>query len=237
MPKIVTRIYRLNACSRAQRERIRDAQLEAARVYESCVSLHADARATHDKWPGRTQLQEQTKGLFALHSQTVQIVCHEFLANVETTLALRKAGDRRASFPKKSAKYRPLSWPAQAVCVRGNHVLLPMGRGRKSLVFDRPADFPEVFGTVRLCFDGGRYSLHVPVERELEASVEALGESVLAACDLGEIHLGALVTTAGDALVVSGRGIRSVKRRRHKQLGRLPESAAAARRARSGIDA
>ena len=31
-----------------------------------------------------------TKGQFALHSQTVQMVCHQFLANVDTARELRK---------------------------------------------------------------------------------------------------------------------------------------------------
>lgn len=213
-----TLIFRLNNCAEAQRLCIRDAQLETARVYEQCIGLHAQARATHAPWPKRQQLQEATKGRYALHSQTIQMVCHEFLANVETACELRRGGDRRAQYPKRSAKYRPLMWPAQAVSVEGHRIVLPMGRGRKSLVFDKPADFPDEFGNVKLVFDGGRYALHVPVELP---DVPLHEQGIQAACDLGEIHLGALVTTEGDAVVVSGRGIRADKRLRHKQLGQI----------------
>ena len=39
--------------------------------------------------------------------------------------------------------------------------------------------------------------------------------------DLGEIHQAAVTTTTGAALVVSGRGIRSLKRRHNKALGQI----------------
>jgi len=212
-----TLIFRLGACPLGQRERVRAAQLETARLYEHCIELHAQARAAKAPWPKRKQLQEATRGRYALHSQTLQMVCHEFLSNVETTAQLRRQGDRKARYPARSAKYRPLSWPAQAVCLEDKRIVLPMGRGRKSLVFERPADFPLEFGNVRLVFDGGRYALHVPVEQDSED----LAGDARAACDLGEIHLGALVDTQGQAVVVSGRGIRSLKRKRHQQLGKL----------------
>jgi putative transposase len=216
---IRTLVYRFPPSTPAQRQQIRDAQMEAARVYDLCCEMHRATRAERAPWPKLMDFQAATRGgKFALHSQTTQLVFHEFLANVETACELRRGGDRRAQYPKKSAKYRPLMWPAQAVRVEENRLLFPMGRGRKSLVFDRPHDFPADFGNVKLCFDGGRYALHVPVEIP---DVQVGEGGVHAAIDLGEIHLGALVTTEGDALVVSGRGIRSDKRLRHKQLGEI----------------
>jgi putative transposase len=218
-----TSIFRLNRCGKPQRECIRDGQLESAKVYEFCIEMHAAARAAKEPWPKRKELQEATRGRFALHSQSIQMTCHEFLANVETTCELRRNGDRRANFPKRTAKYRPLMWPAQAVVVKDKYIVLPMGRGRKSLVFDKPEGFPAEFGNVKLVFDGGNYALHVPVELP-DVDLKTCG--VQAACDLGEIHIGALVTVEGDAVVVSGRGIRSVKRKRHMQLGQIAKKRA-----------
>ena len=42
-----------------------------------------------------------------------------------------------------------------------------------------------------------------------------------ATVDLGHIHPSAVVTNDGDALIVSGRGIRSLKRQHNKQLGEI----------------
>jgi putative transposase len=144
-----TRVFRLSACSREQR--IREAQREAARVYAHCAALHTAARHAHARWPGRRELQAATRGQFALHSQTVQAIRDEFLANIETTRALRRKGCRAARYPQWQAEarpqtvaaYRPLTWPAQAVALQHGRLILPMGRGRKSLVFARPDGFPE----------------------------------------------------------------------------------------------
>ena len=63
-----------------------------------CRDLHHAARKGRTPWPWCDALQKSTKGLFALHSQTVQMIGHAFLANIETTLQLRKAGNRKARY-------------------------------------------------------------------------------------------------------------------------------------------
>src|SRR6266496_2250801 len=79
------RIYRLDHLPRVLAARLRDAQMEAARVWTMCRDLHQAARHHQLPWPTRDDLQKATKGRFALHSQTVQMICHAFLANVQTT--------------------------------------------------------------------------------------------------------------------------------------------------------
>src|ERR1041384_7223718 len=129
------RIFPLRDLSKGQRLYLKAAQMEAARVWRYGVERHRQARQEHVKWPGRKQLQEETKGgQYALHSQSVQMVTHQFLANVETIAELRKA-DKRHRYPHHAKKYMTVDWPAQAVSRNGHRLLLPMGRGRKSLTF------------------------------------------------------------------------------------------------------
>jgi putative transposase len=90
-----------------------------------------------------------------------------------------------------------------------------MGRGRRSLVFK--LDLPEPIGSVKLVWKDG-YELHVSV---LAIPTETVPGPVQATVDLGEIHQAAVTTNTGMALVVSGRGIRSLKRRHHMALGQL----------------
>jgi putative transposase len=66
------KIYQLKNLSHTQYQRLREAQQEAALVWNACVALHKDARMNHLKWPGRDALQKATKGRFALHSQSIQ---------------------------------------------------------------------------------------------------------------------------------------------------------------------
>jgi putative transposase len=209
------RIYRLNGLARSTRARLRATQMEAARVWNMCRERHQEARLQHRPWPGRDKLQTATKGgQFALHSQSIQMVCHQFLANVETTRQL-KPTHPRMRYPYKPKQYMTVQWPALAVSRQGKRLILPMGRGRKALCFR--LNLPARIGGVSLVWNGA-YEVHVLVPAP--ASTEAPG-AAQATIDLGEIHLAAVTTTTGQGLVVSGRGIRSLKRRPNKSLGQL----------------
>jgi hypothetical protein len=107
------------------------AQQEAAQVWNCCMETHKAARLHHERWPGRTELQKATKGRFALHSQSVQMVVHAFLANVLATRQLRQTFPQmKMRYPYKTKRFYPVSWPAQAVSRERGRVVLPMGKGQ-----------------------------------------------------------------------------------------------------------
>src|SRR5215475_2756995 len=162
------------------RRRLYEAQQEAARVWTVCRDLHLAARQQHTRWPDRDELQQATKGQFALHSQTVQMVCHQFLANVDTARELRQT-NRTIRYPSKDKRFFPLYWPAQAVSVERGRIVLPMGRGRPSLVFK--LDLPEHIGACKLVWKDG-YELHVSVP---VSPAETAPGQAHATVDLGEI--------------------------------------------------
>jgi putative transposase len=208
------RIYRLIGLRPQYQARLRSAQMEAARVWTLCRDLHLTARTARTRWPNRDDLQQATKGQFALQSQTVQMLCHAFLANIETARELRKTNPK-IRYPYKDKRFYPLLWPAQAVSRERGRVVLPMGRGRPSLVFH--LDLPEHSGACKLVWNDG-YELHVAVPA---SRAEGAPGQAQATVDLGEIHQAAVTTTTGAALVVSGRGIRSLKRRHNMALGQI----------------
>jgi putative transposase len=211
----MVRIYRLKGLAPPTRERLRAAQMEAARVWNVCCQCHQDARLGHLPWPDRDALQQATKGgQFTLHSQSIQMVCHQFLANVETTRQL-KPTHPHMRYPYKPKQYMAVQWPAQAVARQGKRLILPMGRGRKALCFRLL--LPARIGAVTLVWRGG-YELHVTVPTPTAPSPEGEAQATI---DLGEIHLAAVTTSTGQGLIVSGRGIRSLKRRHNKSLGQL----------------
>ncbi len=206
-------IYPLKDLSPTLFRRLRDAQMEAAQVWNLCMHMHKDARMHHEKWPERDELQKATKGRFALHSQSVQMVAHAFLANVDTARQLRQMHPQmRMRYPYKDKRFYPVMWPAQAISREQGHVVLPMGRGRKSIVL--PIDLLENSGACTLVWNKG-FELHVCVEREQVR--HAPGDNH-ATVDLGEIHLAAVTTNTGKAMIVTGRGIRTLKRQRTMQL-------------------
>jgi putative transposase len=222
LPMNMVKIYQVNHLSPKQFQRCKAAQMEAAKVWNGCMQTHKAARLSHTQWPGRDALQKATKGRqFELHSQSVQMIVGAFLANVETTRELRQTHPQmQMKYPWRTKRFYPVKWPAQAVSKERGRVVLPMGRGRPSLVL--PLDLPEKSGACTLVWNQG-FELHVCVEMP---QAEVAPGTVQATVDLGEIHLAAVTTNTGKAMIVTGRGIRSLKRQRTKQLGQIARSQA-----------
>jgi putative transposase len=210
------KIYYLNHLSHQRFQRLKAAQMEAARVWNVCLEAHKAARLSHTPWPRRDALQKVTKGQFALHSQSVQMVVQAFLATTLTTRTLRQSHPQmKMKYPWREKRFYPVKWPAQAVSREQGHVVLPMGRGHPSLVL--PIELPQNSGACTLVWNHG-FELHVCLQ--IKRREQAPGD-VHATVDLGEIHLAAVTTNTGKAMIVTGRGIRSLKHQRSKQLGKI----------------
>ena len=218
------RIYPLKDLDWKTRTRLKAAQMEAARVWRYCLERHQQARSQHMPWPSRDNLQRETKGgQYALHSQSIQMVCQQFLANIDTIKQLRQTNPRHR-YPHHPKKYMTVYWPAQAVSRQGQRLILPMGRGRRPCSFHL-SDLPDHVGAVSLVWRGG-YELHVMVHAHLPPSPAAsaaanFDQPVQATADLGEIHQVAVTTSTGSGLIVTGRGMRTIKRQYNKVHGQL----------------
>jgi hypothetical protein len=124
------RIVVLNQLSKFTSNLLKVGQMDAAKVWNRCRDALQSAIKERTNWPDRDTLQKLTKRKFGLHSQSVPMVCHAFLANVKTTIELRKQGRKEVRYPYKEKRFYPLSWPAQAMALDGDRIILPMGRGR-----------------------------------------------------------------------------------------------------------
>ena len=140
-----TRVYHLTSLSPSAFRRLKAAQQEAAQVWNVCVDAHRQARMSQTRWPDQNDLHQLTKGRFALHSQSVQAVFRAFLGTIETTRKLRREHpEMQMKYPWREKRFYPVHWPAQAVSVEKGRVVLPMGKGRPSLVL--PLALPEHTG-------------------------------------------------------------------------------------------
>ena len=129
--------------------------------------------------------------------------------------ACLKATQMKMKYPWREKRYYPVKWPAQTVSRENGRVALPMGNGRKSLVL--PLELPENSGACTLVWNNG-FELHVCVE---VPQAETTPGGNHATVDLGEIHLAAVTTNTGRALIVTGRGIRSLNKVCKRSLRRV----------------
>lgn len=195
---------------------IHEGQQESARVWNFCSEMHKKVREERKKWPRRDDLQKQTKRKFSLHSQSVQMVCHTFLANVNTACQIKKI-NKRIRLPYKEKRFYPLMWPKQAIKWEEGALTLPMGRKRGSLRLKVDLERVEI-GSCKIIYDGS-YQLHVVIETP--PPKKESDPPLRATVDLGQIHLAAVTIETGKSLVVSGRGIRTLKRNRSRAFGKI----------------
>ncbi|MCB1075843.1 MAG: transposase [Simkania sp.] len=207
------KIIRLKNLSSKTKNLILKGEKESARLWNFCKETHKKARESREKWPKKEDLRQGAKNLeLNMHSQSIQATIAQFLANVDTACQIKKE-NKKIRLPYKEKRFYPLMWPKQAVSIQKGRILLPMGRGRPSLILPMNTDNIEP-GACTLVWKNG-YELHLVYEQEDVPKVES---DIKATVDLGQIHLAAVMASNGQSLVVSGREIRAQKRQINKAI-------------------
>ena len=215
------RTVSLKGLSRRQASIVSEGQREAARVWTACRDRHRKARQERTPWPTRDEYHKATPGgRFAPHSQSIQQVFRAFDAAVDSAGKNRRNGGQEIRYPYKDKRFYPLMWSAQAMHREARRMVLPMGRGRPSLVFPRPVWLSRKCAC-QMVWNGVHNELPISLEEPDSHTPDWGTTEKHATVDLGQIHQAAVVTNTGEALVVSGRGIRSLKHQQSKQLGEI----------------
>ena len=135
---------------------------------------------------------------------------------------LRLSGRKEIRYPWRDKTFYPLYWPEQAMAIQGNLIVLPMGRGRQSVVLRKP-EWLAAPVACKIIWNRCQYELHLTVEHPITPAVE---NGCQATVDLGQIHQCAVTTNTGQGFIVSGRGIRAEKRRMNKMHGSFAQKMA-----------
>jgi len=192
---------------------------EAGRCWTAMLSAHIESRG--GKWLSSSDLKKMFKGRYALHSQTIQALAEKLEANVDAAYKLRKS-DPEARYPYRAKKHQTVVWKETAIHLLDNgKLLLSNGKNNRPLVLSVPAEYIGIdICKVELTWRADHYELCLTIDIGVVNPPRKLTGQI-AGVDLGEVNIAAVVTEAGDALVVSGRMLRSVKRLRNKRHAAL----------------
>jgi putative transposase len=207
-----TDLKRLYACNR-----------ESALVWNECLRLAKEYSLQYGRWISKSELQQQTKGKFHLHSQSIQAVCHKYVFARQSAQQAIQQGLRHARYPYRKKKYFHTKWSKDGFKVYENgKIELSMGvhnRKREKPIIVYTSNLPQ--GTIKeieCCYDNGWY-LAVTYEDGQEAKAYQPRRSV--GVDLGEIHTMAAFCENGQGLLITGRKVRSLHRLRNKKLAEI----------------
>ncbi|MFJ8531726.1 RNA-guided endonuclease InsQ/TnpB family protein [Bacillus sp. NPDC094106] len=203
-------------------QRLFDCNRISSSIWNECLHIAKQYSLSQDgKWINKTLLQKELKGKYALHSQSIQAVAHKYLFARDATHQAIKKGIKTARYPYKQKKNFNTKWVDKGFRIYPNgKIELSMGRGRNPIVVQiNPLALPrETIKEIECCYDNGLY-FAVSFEDGVQPCPSLGTRSV--GVDLGEIHSIASFCENGEALIITGRKIRSIQRLRNKKIAEL----------------
>ena len=199
----------------------RTLQKETAKVWNATCAVHRMVYTKHHCWLGEGAMKNFVKGKYGIHSQSSQAVVETYFEACERTKSLHEKGHTDWRYPHRRKRFFTVTWKPLGINHEGQILKLSNGRGREPLSLNLPERLSSsVIKLVQLVWRRNQYWLHVAVEKP---ALQKIQGNVNAAIDPGEIHA-CTVTDGDEALVVSGRLLRSLHRLRNKALRRFQKA-------------
>lgn len=198
---------------------------KSALVWNDCLEIAKNFAISFGKWINQTELQKATKGKYAIHSQSIQAVVHKYVWSRDAAKKARDKGYTENKYPYKKKNHFNTKWAKDGFVIYENgKIELKMGnwggKRQQPLVIwvDKEAVHGKLVKEIELIYDR---KLMLSMSYEDGVSVKESTSSHIASIDEGEIHAIAAVSDHNEAIIVTGRKLRSIKRLRNKKGAEL----------------
>jgi putative transposase len=199
---------------------------ESGKVWNYVLKLDKEYRENNGgKWIERNELQKLTKRCADLPAKCIHHVCYKYIESRDAAKKARQGNGEGNLYPHRFKKYFNTIWDYQTVKQKSNHLLLQKQsiqvNGKRK--YQKPVkvyskDIPNNIVQVELIYRNG---LKLSIKYKEEAKYLQIKSDNHAAIDLGEIHSITGIDSCGNGIIITGRKIRSIKRLRNKELGKL----------------
>ena len=205
-------------CNREDLNRLFACNRISALVWNKILELQ------REKLRSKGDLQRMLKGLYPINSQSVQAVTDKYCAACLATKSARDNGLANKYQWRHKRNY-PTTWKADGFKLLGNRLKLSLGifAGKRQKPIEvklPPSTLKTLEGVklqqVSLVWDGW-LKLAIVIDDGKE-SAPAVQSDVTCGIDLGEIHSIAAFESGGNAIIITGRLLRSVKQYQQKKL-------------------
>lgn len=208
-------------CNREDLNRLFACNRISALVWNKILELQ------REKLRSKGDLQKELKGLYPINSQSVQAVTDKYCAACLATKSARDNGLKR-KYPWRRKRNFPTTWKADGFKLKGNRLKLSLGtfagKRQKPIEVKLPNSTLKTLEGVKLqqisLIWDGRLKLAIVIDDGKE-SAPAVQSDVSCAIDLGEIHSITSFSSEGNAIIITGRLLRSVKQYQLKKLAEI----------------
>jgi len=224
-----TTIYPLK-CNKTHYSQIVNLNSLSAEIWNECIRLdniYLDV-ANHrlSRWDLQRLLKPIKNGLMSKNRQhVIKKYCQNRDDMWKSYFANHKYSNK-VRVPYKDKKYYTTGWDGQSVKRANNYILLSKPiqyiNGKKSV--QKPykcyiKNPPQNIAEVELIHKGNNF--YLAVKYKLDESIAQIDSNNSASIDLGEIHSITSIDKLGNACIVTGRELRSIKHERNRHLSRL----------------
>lgn len=200
----------------------------SAEVWNLCLKIDKEYREQNNgKWIERNEFQKALKNCgIHLHVKGIQHVMRKFIAARDGIKRARKEGRNDVVYPYKQKKYFVTGWDSQSYKINGNKLMLarPLGikpNGKKykqKPVICYVRNIPQNIVEIELIY---KNKLYLVIKYKEKVQYYQIKSNNYAAIDLGEIHSITSIDTRGNAVIITGRKLRSIKYLRNKHQAEI----------------
>lgn len=204
---------------------------ESARVWNHCVELDKDFNKQNGRYMRMSELQNAVKGYGFLHTKGVYYVYRKYLFSRTAMFRSIKAkheNSGKVKLPYKQKKFFNTGWDYQSIHVNYETGVIKLARKdikdengkrkRQGQVVCHAKTIPQNIVEIELLYRNG---LKLAIKYKEPDIQNVIQSDNVAAIDLGEIHSITSVDNNGNAIIITGRKLRSIKRLRDKEQAQI----------------
>ena len=204
---------------------------ESARVWNHCVELDKEFYEQNGRYIRMSELQKAVKGYGYLHAKGVYHVYRKYLFARDAMFRSIKAkheNSNKVKLPYKQKKYFNTGWDYQSIQIDYEKGLIKLARKdikdengnrkRQGQVVCHAKTIPQNIAEIELLYRNGLKLAIKYKEPDIQTVIQS---DNVAAIDLGEIHSITSVDNDGNAIIITGRKMRSIKRLRDKEQAQI----------------
>jgi putative transposase len=201
---------------------VKDLNKLSADVWNHCVLLDAEYYINHKRYLTQNELQNLLKGFVKLHSKNIQHIILKYnqaRTDMFNSIKLRHKNSRTVKLPYKHKNFMPTGWDYQAFSVDYESQIIRLGSIKgKAPIFIKGYNLPQNIVEIELVYDG---EYRLSLKYKIDNNVRVIQSNNSSAIDLGEIHAIASIDNNRNAIIITGRKLRSISRLRNKEQGRI----------------
>lgn len=202
----------------------------SAEVWNLCVKLDKECWDKNKKAMSIFDLQEQTKGCAPFHAKGIQHVARKYIFARDAmwkSIKAKHESSHKVKLPYKHKKYFPTGWDYQAIKIDYDNSIIKLSKPKTEIngknkvlkpIRCYSKSIPPNVVEIELIWKG---KLYLAIKYKEKAEYLQIDSNNSAAIDLGEIHAITSVDNNGNAIIITGRQMRSFKRFRNKQQTEL----------------